>query len=106
MPRLLAFVPHPDDESYSFGGLIALAARAGWECQVVCCSSGEKGQRHDGGPSEPMAVAAAREAELDASCTALGAMPPAFLHLHDGAFGAALHPEVMFDALLRRFFPN
>lgn len=84
MPRLLAFIPHPDDESYSFGGTIALAARAGWDCYVECASFGERGKRHDGGDTTPNGVAEAREAELEASCRMLGANPPRFWGLPDG----------------------
>ena len=50
MPALLAIIPHPDDESYSFGGTLALAAAASWRCLVQCATSGERGKRHDGGP--------------------------------------------------------
>jgi LmbE family N-acetylglucosaminyl deacetylase len=86
MPTLLAFIPHPDDEAYSFAGTIALAARAGWDCHVECASFGELGKRHDGGPASPPDVAAAREAELQASCRVLGAHPPRFWGLSDGGF--------------------
>jgi len=84
MPSLLAFVAHPDDESYSFGGLIALAARAGWQCYIECASYGEHGERHDGGLPTPNALADTRALELEASREALGAAPPAFWGLPDG----------------------
>lgn len=84
MPKLLAFIPHPDDESYSFGGTIALAARAGWECRIECASYGERGKRHDGGPARPNDVAETRNAELAKSCEALGALEPVFWGLPDG----------------------
>lgn len=84
VPTLLAFVAHPDDESYSFGGLIALAARAGWRCLIECASYGEHGERHDGGLSTPNALADTRAMELEASCEALGAAPPTFWGLPDG----------------------
>lgn len=86
VPRLLAIIPHPDDESYSFGGTIALATGAGWECLIECASYGERGKRHDGGDARPNAVAEAREAELEASCRLLGAEPPTFWGLPDGEF--------------------
>ena len=88
MPTLLAFIPHPDDESYSFAGTIALAARAGWACFVQCASSGERGKRYDGGAEGKDALASAREGELARSCRVLGADPPAFWRLPDGGFGA------------------
>ena len=84
MPALLAVIAHPDDESYSFGGTLALAARAGWRCLVVSVTSGEGGKRHDGGPSGNVAVGLAREAELAASCAILGVEPPQFWRLPDG----------------------
>jgi N-acetyl-1-D-myo-inositol-2-amino-2-deoxy-alpha-D-glucopyranoside deacetylase len=103
MARLLAFIPHPDDESYSFAGTLALAAKAGWECQVVCVSSGEKGKRHDGGPGGREAIGAVREAELRRSCSLLGAKPPAFLRMPDGAVSAvALGPSAI-AGLIDRF---
>jgi LmbE family N-acetylglucosaminyl deacetylase len=85
VPALLAFIPHPDDESYSFAGTIALAARAGWACFVQCASSGEGGKRYDGGRAGKDALASAREGELAASCRLLGASAPVFWRLPDGA---------------------
>jgi LmbE family N-acetylglucosaminyl deacetylase len=87
MPQLLAVMPHPDDEAYSSGGLIALAARAGWDAEVVCASFGERGRRHDGGPAGREALATTRLAELSAACRALGAGPPRILGLPDGGLG-------------------
>lgn len=88
VPTLIAFIPHPDDESYSFGGTIALAAQAGWECFVCCASSGEGGERHDGGQGAKDWLALAREAELAESCRVLGADPPVFWRLPDGALSS------------------
>lgn len=84
MPTALAIVPHPDDESYAFGGLIALLSDREWRCAVHCASSGEGGKRHDGGPAGPEALGPAREAELAASCEILGAAPPVSWRLPDG----------------------
>lgn len=84
MPTVLAIVPHPDDESYAFGGLLALLSNRGWRCVVHCASSGEGGQRHDGGPMGPEALARAREGELATSCEILGAEPPVCWRLPDG----------------------
>jgi len=89
MPTLLAVIPHPDDESYSFAGTIALAADAGWDCLVHCATYGEGGERHDEGPPGRNALADAREAELRESCRILGARPPEFWGLPDGEL--ALH---------------
>src|SRR3970040_1322526 len=75
MPTLLAVIPPPDDESYSFAGTIALAADAGWDCLVHCATYGEGGERHDGGSPGRNALADAREAALRESCRILGARP-------------------------------
>jgi LmbE family N-acetylglucosaminyl deacetylase len=85
VPTLLAFIPHPDDESYSFAGTVALAARAGWACFVHCASSGEGGERHDGGRPGKDVLAVAREGELAESCRIIGADPPVFWRLPDGS---------------------
>jgi LmbE family N-acetylglucosaminyl deacetylase len=85
VPTLLAIIPHPDDESYSIGGTIALAARAGWRCVIECATYGEQGKRHDGGPVGTNAVAEVREAELAASCKVLWAEEPRFWGLPDGS---------------------
>jgi len=84
VPKLLAIIPHPDDEAYSFGGTIALATLAGWECLVVCCSSGEAGELN-GGPPNPATLGPLRERELVRSCEALGAAAPRFWRWPDGA---------------------
>lgn len=87
MSTLLAIIPHPDDESYSFGGTIALAARAGWDCLVVCCSSGEQGE-FDGLPASAATLGPIREGELTQSCSLLGAREPRFWRWPDGGLAA------------------
>ncbi len=89
MPTLLVFTPHPDDEAYAFGGLIALAARHGWRCVVECASAGERGKRHDGGATDRDSVAAARVRELVSACEVLGAVRAECWGLPDGELGAA-----------------
>lgn len=84
MTTLLVLVPHPDDEAYAFGGLMAIAVGAGWRVVVHCASSGEKGKRHDGGDTAASALGPVREDELRASCVLLGAEPPQFWRLPDG----------------------
>lgn len=106
MPRLLALIPHPDDESYSFGGTIALAARAGWACSVECASFGERGKRHDGGDTTPNGVAEAREAELAASCRLLGADLPRFWGLPDGELRLHRGEQRRVSAAITRLQPD
>lgn len=106
MPSLLAFIAHPDDESYSCGGLIALAARAGWQCHVECATYGEQGERHDGGPATVNALADTREEELTASCTILGADTPGFWGLPDGELGRHRGEQARIVRLIRSLQPS
>lgn len=106
MPTLLAVIPHPDDESYSFGGSIALAARAGWRCVVLCASAGEQGERHDGGPRTPPEVARIREAELRLSCSILGAEAPIVWGLPDGALARAEDQSVRLAEVIEELTPD
>ena len=43
MGTILAVIPHPDDETYSFGGTLVLAAAKGWRCFVAPATAGEAG---------------------------------------------------------------
>lgn len=106
MPTLVAVIPHPDDESYSFGGTIALAARAGWRCVVICLSAGEGGERHDGGPAGPASIGQARLGELARSCSALGAAPPIHWRLPDGGFATAPGQSLKLSRLLAELRPS
>ena len=106
MPTLLALIPHPDDESYSFAGTIILAARAGWRCLVVCATSGEMGKRHDGGPTGTIVLGEVREAELRASCSLLGASERVCWRLPDGRLrGEPAGPRLTAE-LLRSEHPD
>lgn len=106
MRTLLAVIPHPDDESYSFGGTMALAAAAGWRCLVQCATSGERGKRHDGGPPGALHLAKTREAELAASCRILGAEPPVFWGLPDGGLRRHTGEARRLAALLQTLAPD
>jgi N-acetyl-1-D-myo-inositol-2-amino-2-deoxy-alpha-D-glucopyranoside deacetylase len=104
--RLLAFTPHPDDEAYSFGGTIALAAKAGWACRVVCASAGEGGERHDGRAPGAPALAKAREGELAQSCRILGAEPPVCWRLPDGGLATVTDGPARVARELAAFVPD
>ncbi|GIW13634.1 MAG: PIG-L domain-containing protein [Tepidiforma sp.] len=92
MPRLLAIVPHPDDEAYSVGGTLALAARAGWSITVIAVSAGEGGRCYTGEAGSPAELGALRLAELREACRVLGAAAGDSPALPDGALAA--HPEL------------
>jgi LmbE family N-acetylglucosaminyl deacetylase len=76
--------PHPDDESYAAGGLLALAAAGGAEVTVISATRGERGEDRHGAVAPGDALAALRSEELAAACAALGAQPPVFCDLPDG----------------------
>jgi len=78
-PRLtlMAVHAHPDDEATGTGGVLAKAAAEGIRTVLVTCTDGRCGDAPDGAkPGEPghdpLAVAAFRRTELDASCAVLG----------------------------------
>jgi len=73
----MAVHAHPDDESSSTGGVLALYADEGVRTIVVTCTNGELGDAPGGvKPGEAghdeAAVAALRLAELDTACEILG----------------------------------
>ncbi|MBX3268981.1 MAG: PIG-L family deacetylase [Sandaracinaceae bacterium] len=88
-PLAVAFAPHPDDESYAMAGTLAELARRGWRTRVACLTRGEAGASHLG-PCTPAELARRREAELAASCAALGA-EPVVLGLPDGGLAGVTH---------------
>ena len=92
---LLGIFPHPDDEAYSAGGTLALAARAGVEVHILCATRGEGGTSSDPTLSTPNAVADARTEELTECCRVLGAQPPHFLDYPDGRLAEVDLPEAV-----------
>ncbi|MFI7602207.1 PIG-L family deacetylase [Actinoplanes sp. NPDC049681] len=73
---LMAVHAHPDDEASSTGGVLARYAAEGITTVLVTCTDGRCGDGpggvKPGDPGhDPLAVAALRRAELDASCAAL-----------------------------------
>lgn len=72
MSVLVCFHAHPDDEVFSTGGTIRLAADAGHRVVLVTATDGAVGQVPDGllGPGE--SLLSRRRRELEASAAALG----------------------------------
>jgi LmbE family N-acetylglucosaminyl deacetylase len=83
--RLAVVMPHPDDESYSCAGVMAMAADAGAEVQLITATRGESGWVRDPKRHSGVALAELRTAELEASCAAIGIGSPSFLDWPDGA---------------------
>lgn len=85
--RLVVVGAHPDDETLGAGGLVHLAARAGWEVLVVSATAGEGS--HPGSPTtDPVALAERRRGELDRAAALLGhGVRVRCLGLPDGSLG-------------------
>lgn len=82
--RLVAVMPHPDDESYSTAGTLAISVKAGADVTLVCATRGEAGWVR-GRPGLARAdVAELRTAELHDACNAIGLPAPRFLDWADG----------------------
>ncbi len=73
--RIACIFAHPDDDTYSVGGSLALHAGADLEVTVVMTTSGESGQIVDPSLATRETLGAVREAEDRASWAALGLEP-------------------------------
>lgn len=113
---LLAIFAHPDDETFSTGGTLALVARDGGRARVVCATNGDEGgEGADGDHSMDPEI---RRSELRAACAALGIDPPVFLGYRDSGMEgwgpkagslALADPEEVTGRLvdeIRRFRPS
>ncbi|MGG3801744.1 bacillithiol biosynthesis deacetylase BshB2 [Metabacillus fastidiosus] len=71
--RILAIFPHPDDESYSKAGALALHAQQGDNITLICATSGQMGRRM-GKPffANRETLPLIREKELKAACENIG----------------------------------
>lgn len=107
--RLLAILPHPDDETLAMGGTLARYAAEGVATFLVCATRGERGWT---GPAAenpgPAAVGQMREAELRCAASHLGLREVAFLDCVDGEVDQA-DPQVIIASLvahIRRIRPQ
>ncbi len=87
---LLAIFPHPDDETFSAGGLMAAASERGDNVILICATRGEAGESGDPSHDSPEALGHAREAELRAAMKILNVDDVRFLGYRDsGMEGSA-----------------
>jgi LmbE family N-acetylglucosaminyl deacetylase len=100
----MVIVAHPDDADF---GPAATAARwidqgsAGW---LVCCTSGDAGA--DDWRTDPLELAAVREAEQRAAATVVGYEGVTFLHGPDGALANDLALREHLVREIRTFRPD
>ncbi|MFM7537260.1 MAG: PIG-L deacetylase family protein [Acidimicrobiales bacterium] len=92
MATLVCFHAHPDDESISTGGVMALAASAGHRVVLVVATDGRHGERPEGVDS-PEALVERRRAETEASAAALGIHRVAWLGYHDSGMTGWEHND-------------
>ena len=93
-PRgLLSIFPHPDDESYGAGGLMALAAAAGNPVWVLCVTDGDQGGRPGETDVDHSLDPEVRREELRCACRAIGAAEPIFLGYRDSGMEGWGAPE-------------
>ena len=102
MTALLAVTAHPDDESFLFGGALALHARRGGRAGLLCLTDGQVGRT--GGLVSQEKLGPFRHQELERAVGVLG-IPHLFapglidgeLSVMDDAAGAALVAQVVAD---------
>lgn len=83
MATLLVALPHPDDETFGVGGVMARAAEEGHRVVVVCATRGEVGEIADPTLATPETLGAVREGELRSAAAALGVQDVRFLGYRD-----------------------
>jgi N-acetyl-1-D-myo-inositol-2-amino-2-deoxy-alpha-D-glucopyranoside deacetylase len=89
---LLVVLAHPDDEAFGTGGTLAHYASLGVNVHLICATKGESGKITDPTIDPNTDRGVLREAELRASCQALGIHEPIFLgYLDSGRFERTQH---------------
>jgi LmbE family N-acetylglucosaminyl deacetylase len=102
--RFMVIVAHPDDADF---GPAATAARwidEGSEGWLVCCTSGDAGA--DDWQTDPLELAAVREAEQQEAAAAVGYAGVSFLHQPDGALANDLALREQLVREIRTFRPD
>jgi N-acetyl-1-D-myo-inositol-2-amino-2-deoxy-alpha-D-glucopyranoside deacetylase len=95
---ILAFLAHPDDESFGMGGTLALYASRGVDVHLVCATRGEVG---DVAPEMLQgfgSIAELRESELRCAAGILGLKGVHFLDYHDSGMPGTAdnhHPRAL-----------
>lgn len=91
MSTLVCFHAHPDDEVFTTGGVMRLAANAGHRVVLVTATDGALGEFPDGILAEGETLAERRKTELANSADVLGVSRVVMLHYADS--GMAGTPE-------------
>ena len=102
--RLLVIVAHPGDAEPAIGGSIAAWAAEGTVVQLVCCTSGDAGAVD--ATTDPLALAARREAEQRTAAEIVGFERVTFLHRPEGALANDLALREQLVRVIRGFGPD
>lgn len=103
MGPLLAVFPHPDDETFTTGGVMAAAIERGSPVTLVCATRGEAGESAIPDLDGPEHLGAIREAELREAMRHFGVSDIRLLDYRDsGMEGSpeAQHPQALVQAPL------
>ena len=102
--RLLVITAHPDDADFGIAGSAAAWIRQGTVAHLVCCTSGDAGS--DDAHTDPLRLAALREAEQLAAARVVGYEAVTFLHRPDGALANDLALREQLVRIIRTFRPD
>lgn len=102
--RLLVITAHPDDADFAIAGSVARWVREGSVAHLVCCTSGDAGA--DDARTDPLALAATREAEQRSAARRVGYEGVTFLHRPDGALANDLALREQLVRVIRTFSPD
>ncbi|MBM3947542.1 MAG: GlcNAc-PI de-N-acetylase, partial [SAR202 cluster bacterium] len=80
---LIAIFAHPDDESFTCGGTMALYVSRGAPVYIVCATRGEVGEISDPKLATPETLGQVREQELRNAAAIVGATDVSFLGYRD-----------------------
>jgi LmbE family N-acetylglucosaminyl deacetylase len=94
--KLLAILPHPDDETLGMGSTLARYAAEGVNTYLICATRGERGWWESNGPNPGLeGVGRIREAELRCAAGHLGLKEIHFLDYIDGDLDQADPQEII-----------
>jgi N-acetyl-1-D-myo-inositol-2-amino-2-deoxy-alpha-D-glucopyranoside deacetylase len=88
--RLLAIYAHPDDESFTSGGIFAMFDQRGGEVTLVCATRGEAGDISDPSLSDRDLLGTYREGELRAAMSHVGVTDIRFLDYRDSGMAGSV----------------
>lgn len=102
--RFMVIAAHPDDAEFGPAATAAAWIDAGSVGWLVCCTSGDAGG--DDPETDPLALAAVREAEERAAAAIVGYAGVTFLHQPDGALANDLALRELLVREIRSFRPD